>query len=607
MVNTNRIGLRIPDQLPPKGKPFFLNDKEIGEWVAHLPIANVGETSRLIFQSLRDFNRTLLPSRRRIQSSEYYREPLSYISTNLGKHYLGSGFPLSDKAYRIAVLNRELHSGMATAYKAAIVDLLIENQGKPDLKLLVQAIHRAMSYLSRAILLSVLVYDPYPKRIWRELHVLHRLATRYGVESITVEDAFEAREKSSSIDEAYRRCLLFSLASPYKMRQKENILVYDTLLEWSHLATFHAYDSAPEDTTIIIRQDTDLAPSHETVVADADTKYLLKLDASPLISQLRDQFSDSPDEIGHLWGIDALDKSLVRQLIKLWSKGQKRSFVRTKLNFELRIAVGLRSIHKLISLGGESAKPTERHEDDGTWIETAFAEGTHLKISPHFSLLPMESNNYNSKRGDFEEFGPNTRDVEDIQTPSTIWESETKNQNEPTTNLFKTLNESAGGYCLDWKGKHIPKIQVGELIGVQTAMSVNQFGVGMVRWMRRSTDETLQVGVQMIAPNAMAVSARQEKQKKQTPLECLLLPEVGTSGQPTSFICPTYPFRLGNVLEINEGENLREIKLTRLLEASGAISQFQFVYLDQNEVTINDESPDDGGEDPDFDNLWSTL
>ena len=320
MVTTNRIGLRIPDQLPPKGKPFFLNDKDLDAWVSHLPIANVGETSRLIFQTLRDFNRTVMPSRRRLQSVEHFRAPLSYISTNLSKHYLGSGFPLSDKAYRIAVLNRELHSGMATAYKAAIVDLLVENQGKPDRKLLVQAIHRAMSYLSRAILLSVLVYDPYPKRIWRELHVLHRLAARYGVESITVEDSSEAREKSSTVDEAYRRCLLFSLASPYKMRQKENILVYDTLLEWSHLATFHAYESAPEDTTIIIRQDTDLAPSHETVVADADTKYLLKLDASPLIVQLRDQFSESQEIAGNLWGIDALDKSLVRQLIKLWSK-----------------------------------------------------------------------------------------------------------------------------------------------------------------------------------------------------------------------------------------------------------------------------------------------
>lgn len=604
---TNHIGLRIPDQVPPKGKPFFLNDKEIATWVEHLPIANVGETSRQIFQALREFNRTLIPSKRRMQSVAHFRKPLHFIAANLSKHYLGNGFPLSEKAYKIAILNRELHSGLATAYKAAIIDMLMESQGKPEKRVLAQAIHLCISYLSRAILLSVLVYDPYPKRIWRELHVLHRLAKRYAVEDIEMEDTLESHGKSFSVDEAYRRCVLFSLASPYKMRQKENILVFDTLLEWSHLAQFHKYEGAPEETTIIVRQDTDLAPSHESNIADADTKYLLKLDASPLIAQLRDQFSESPDENSALWGINALDKSLVRQLIKLWSKAQKRAFVRTKLNFELRIAVGLRSIHKLISSGDEPVKQETRQEDDGTWIETSFGEGSHLKISPHFSLMPMDSGSYNPRRSDFEEFGPNTRDFEDTRPAEQIWESESHKKIEPTTNVFKTINESAGGYCLDWSGMQIPKIQVGELIGVQTAMSANQFGVGMVRWMRRTPMESLQVGVQMIAPNAMAVTARQESDKKSEPHECLLLPEVGTSGQPTSFICHTYPFRLGNVLIVNEGENMREIKLTRLLEASGAISQFQFVYLDEGGVTESDESQEGFGEDTDFDNLWSTL
>ncbi|MEJ2590871.1 MAG: GTPase, partial [Candidatus Thiodiazotropha sp.] len=105
---TNHIGLRIPEQLPPKGKPFFLSDKEIAAWVEQLPIANIGETSRQIFQALREFNRTLMPSKRRLQSVEHFCKPLSFIADNLSKHYLGSGFPLSDKAYRIAVLNREL-------------------------------------------------------------------------------------------------------------------------------------------------------------------------------------------------------------------------------------------------------------------------------------------------------------------------------------------------------------------------------------------------------------------------------------------------------------------------------------------------------------------
>ncbi len=603
---SNPTGLRIPEQLPPKGSPFFLSEKEITAWVAQLPIANIGETARLLFQTFRSFNRTLVPAKKRLQNTEYFREPLSYIADNLSKHYLGSGFPLSEKAYKVAVLNRELHSGIATAYKACIVGLLMENQGKPDKKLLVQAIHRCMTYLSQVTLLSVLVYDPYPRRIWQELHTLHRLAVRYDIVHTSVEDPKEPEQKKSTVEDAYRRCVLFALASPYKMRQKDNIHVFETLLEWSHLASFHSFDDAPEETSILIRQDTDLAPNHGAKQEGSETKYLLKLDASPLISQLRSQFAENEEDRPQLWGIQKLDKGLIRQLILLWSKAQKRAFVRTKLNFELHVAVGLRSIHKLITHGGDTPRVEDKSVDDGTWIETAFAEGNNPKISSHFSLSPLDGGSYNPRRGDFEDFGPNSRDFDAIEQPSQIWENESAKPAEPATNILKTLNESAGGYCLDWKGRHIPKIQVGELIGVQSAMSANQFGVGIVRWMRRSPEDTLQVGVQMVAPNAVAVNARLESNKSDESQECLLLPEVGTSGQPTSFICPSYPFKLGDLLVVNEGENLREIKLTRLMEASGAISQFQFAYLDQSESSDSDESKDESS-DSDFDNLWSNL
>jgi hypothetical protein len=390
------------------------------------------------------------------------------------------------------------------------------------------------------------------------------------------------------------------------MRQKDNILVYNTLLEWSHLASFHGYDDAPEESSILIRQDTDLAPTHGAKQEESETKYLLKLDAAQLISQLRSQFAENEEDKTQLWGVNKLDKALVRQLIQLWSKAQKRAFVRTRLNFELHIAVGLRSIHKLITLGSDVPSLEEKNIDDGTWIETTFAEGNNPKISTHFSLSPLDAGSYNPRRGDFEDFGPNSRDFDAIEQPSQIWENETAKPAEPTTNILKTLNESAGGYCLDWKGTHIPKIQVGELIGVQSAMSANQFGVGMVRWMRRSPEENLQVGVQMVAPNAVAVNARLKSNKSDESQECLLLPEVGTSGQPTSFICPSYPFKLGDLLVVNEGENLREIKLTRLMEASGAVSQFQFAYLDQSDSSDKEESQEDNS-DSDFDNLWSNL
>jgi hypothetical protein len=610
MATSNPIGLRIPEQSPPSGIPFYLNEKEVTAWAKELPMANVGETSRQIFQSLRSFNRTKLPAKQRLLSIENFREPLAYVASNLNKHYLGSRFPLTEKSHKIANLNRELHSGMATAYKAVIVDLLTNQHGGIDRELLTLAIHRCIHYISKVVLHSVVVYDPYPKRTWQELHVLHRLARRYGIESESVSDSIEEREQKSTIDQNYTRSLLFSLASPYKVGQKENIQIFDTLIDWSRYATLYNYETAPEESTITIRQDTDLAPSHETSIQDTETKYLLVLDASQLLKLMREHFTEAERSSEHLPGITEIDKGEVRQLIMLWSKAQKRAFVRTKLNFELRIAVGLRSVHKLITIGDNPSAYSEIDEqNEATWIDTQFAHGNAMHVEQRFSLQPMDIASYNPRRGNFEEFGPNTIDFNEIsdEPKIEIWQDDKDHQLDKATCMFTTLNESAGGYCLDWRGDEIPKIQVGELIGVQSAMSAAQFGVGMVRWMRSSDTTSMQVGVQMIAPNAMAVTAQLADKKSDQPEKCLLLPEVGTSGQPTSLICPSYPFNLGMKLLVNDGENSQEIKLTRLLESTGSISQYQFVHLDESTSAKSHEGDDDMDDDSDYESLWSTL
>jgi hypothetical protein len=609
MAKTNPTGLRVPEQKTPTGSPIYLDDKKLADWAKELPVANIGETARKLFQTVRSFNRTQMTSSQRIRSAEQLRESLNYVSDSLNKHYFGVRFPLSEKSHKIANLNRELHSGMATAYKAAIVDLLMESQGSIDKDQLTLAIHRCLSYLSRVILLSVVVYDAYPKRTWQELHILHRLANRYGLGAFTIEDHFEAETARSSIDEMYRRCLLFSLSSPYKLRQKENIQLFGALLEWSRYTLIYPYDEAPDYNTITIHQDTDLAPSHETRIKQTDNKYLLIMDVSPLLSSLRDLFVETPDSSLTLSGVDKLDKNLIRQLIMLWSKAQKRAFVRTKLNFELRIAVGIRSVYKLIMLGDEPSPPEEKPNDDGTWIETQFSSNSELKVSEHFSLMPMDVAAYNPRRGDFEEFGPNSTDFSSFEEPLEsdikIWEDKDNKSLDNATSLFHTINESAGGYCLDWRGKKIPKIQVGELIGVQSAMSPSQFGVGIVRWMRSSDHDSMKVGIQMVAPNALAVTATDENDLGGNREECLLLPEVGTSGQPTSFICSSHTFDLGTVLTVNDGENTKQIKLTRILESSGSISQFQFIYLDDTSISSEEDEGDES--DTDFDGLWSTL
>jgi hypothetical protein len=161
---------------------------------------------------------------------------------------------------------------------------------------------------------------------------------------------------------------------------------------------------------------------------------------------------------------------------------------------------------------------------------------------------------------------------------------------------------------VDWHGKQAPKILVGEVIGIQSSMPSHQFGIGLVRWLKSNPNERMQVGLQMLAPDAVAVKVRNSDQTEQPAYKCLLLPEVGSSGQPISLVCPAFPFKVGDLLTIDDRTNERKVKLTRLLESSGSIYQFQFIYLDQPESDGRPEVDDAGiAKHMDFDNLWSTI
>jgi hypothetical protein len=556
---------------------------------------------------LHEFNRTAIPYKQRLACTDKLRDPINYVGASLNKYYIDVGFPLTEKAHKIAVLTRELHNGLAISYKSVISDIILLKQGRVEQKLLSTAIHRAVYHLSKMTLISVLVYDSFPKWTWLELHTLHRLARRYDLESLQLEDPLQSVGKISSIEQAYRRILLFSLASPFKIRQRENIQIYDLLLEWANYTCFYRIDDTSTETSIIVQQDLDITPYHGTSINYLDSKHVVKLDVSELIQKLRQQFDNRPENPA-LQGIGSLDKNLLRQLIQLWSCETKRMFMRTRLNFEIRLAVGINNIYHSIRSKQELASANSAKTDPKTHPRRKDAVELFGNLSK-FSLEPLEVQKHiDIRRDDFAQFGPHSQDPESPEPDIAIWDKPDSKQDSSTIFIFHTLNESAGGYCVDWHGKQAPKILVGEVIGIQSSMPSHQFGIGLVRWLKSNPNERMQVGLQMLAPDAVAVKVRNSDQTEQPAYKCLLLPEVGSSGQPISLVCPAFPFKVGDLLTIDDRTNERKVKLTRLLESSGSIYQFQFIYLDQPESDGRPEVDDAGiAKHMDFDNLWSTI
>lgn len=205
------LGLQIPQQSAAKADNLLLDPKETEAWFESLPMANIGETARRIYNTLVEFNRIEIPDLLRAKTVEKFRPPVEYITSNLQKHYIDVGLPLSTKGAKTAALARELQKELATSYKIIIERMISGSSSGFDRRLLIIALHRALHYLGQTMLQHALVYSGWPEGMWREINSIYAYASQNNIHRTPVK-ADDGRQKnaSTSIEELFKALMLFA-------------------------------------------------------------------------------------------------------------------------------------------------------------------------------------------------------------------------------------------------------------------------------------------------------------------------------------------------------------------------------------------------------------
>ena len=603
-METHRsLGLQIPERTTSPEGSFLAVPKEVEAWAASLPVANVGETARKVFQSVVEFNRMELPILTRIRGAETLREPSEYVSGNLKKYYHDSAFPLSPKNRKVAVLNRELYIEQATAYKIFIEETVAGPPGKIDRKSLVIALHRAISSLLSVLYQSAVVYDVYPQGLWQEVHSLFAFAERHQYLQLPVREA-RGSNTSSTISDIYRRALLFSTCSPYRLRQRETAEIYRRLPAWARLVEVEMPGNRREEGAwFVVRLDSDHPPVPLDILRGPVDRNCRQLDCHGLLLYLRKQIEEQsaaqPKSISPISTGD-LSKQQLRNLVRVLSSSHSRRFVRTRLNFELKTAVGLTAIHALLNADPEPGQLSEPVGDDHEidWFQPDKQTGGELLYppsqTPEFTISPM----------DMPSESRILQNTNIAGSDEPVWASSAE---QPLPDPFpcKTSNESAGGYCILWHGAKAPRIKVGELIGIQSASQRNQFGIGVSRWIKNKPGQGLEVGLELISPTSQAKLAEPvQSTDGASSLRCLLLPEVTAAGQSATLVTLGHSLKVGDEVWVVDDASRRKARLTRLQESTGAFAQFEFVYINE---PFKEREGDAQGDEENFDNIWSAL
>jgi len=614
--------LSVPNRTRPKNGSFDSKPASVKNWIDHLPMANVGETTKLLYKALNDLNHQDIPAQQRFKALELMQLPVRFVTDHMKKHIIGKPLPPAMKTLKITHLSREITHALATGYKVLVMEQ-IAGVGRKDRKLLVTAIHRSIKLLGLVLLKAFQVYEPYPTSVWLEIHSLYRYAESNNLHRSKVMDAVAATQHNSTVTDIYKQILLLALSCPYRLRHGEAEDIYNTLEDWAGYSDLKTLEARP-NALFAVNLDADEPPSY-LVLRDTNgnCRTTRTLETGRLAERIRKAMGESQEARP-----TRIKRATLRHLMLAWGVMPKRRYSRVKDHSQVIVSMGLSSIHYFVS--GEAAfNPAAVSDECHTDLAPDTVLAPHIEQPAHFNAHNLQGERTNQPdvwEMSYRMKGETSSSDSGFDVMNYQMEGEAPTSNLETavaraasgmrinpshhTQNWKMVNISAGGYCLLWDNLETTRAQVGELLGIREESDPDTFHwrLGVIRWLKFVDKHGLELGVQMLSPGAVAIAGRPDRKgaKNDEFTRGLLLPEIATLQQCATLLLPSPPFRVGDTAIINcHGKNVR-VELTKLVENTGSFAQFQFTAL--GEVKLPGEKKSAGKPaSNDFDDVWELL
>ena len=609
--------LHIPEQQAPVKGATPQHPRKLRKWLAALPRANMGETTRQIYSAVRDLNRQTMPGKYRVEDLELLREPARALFNNLEKHFINRTLPLPEKSQKIVTLNQSLLQEISYGYKIIVFQAANGIDRKVDIKTQNIAILRAMRYMSELLLRASEIYEPCPAGTWHDLHQMYTYAEQNGFHTRAIPDA-EYELKKASIEEYYKQILLFALARPTALRQSDTERVYKRLAGWANLARL-GRDAQEEHVNRLFcaRIDQD-RPPHYLSMEDCDGESEIRtIDTTQLVDSVRSEINEHESRENKLAVGDQFSIETLQVLAMSWGVCAKRRFSRAERDGSIKAIIGLVNAAKAVAgIVEEQEKPVEEIKPGKrgqlnisleALPEDFKASETQVK-STH--VTPHEVGNKPDDAWDMVAKGRVLTDAYDKNR--LLMDDSQIRRMRKNDGQWQIVNVSAGGYCLRWNSDVATLAQIGELIALceKEPDGGDAWRIGVIRWMRFIRESGLEIGVQVLSPKVMSAKAQRSNRPNEEPFDCLVLPGIKALKLPPSVLLPAHAFRPMDNLNIKtvDEEAETEIQLDSVKEHTGSFTQFQYTSKAAIDQKLREEKRKAAAQNKEnFDEIWSSL
>ncbi|MBK6436326.1 MAG: hypothetical protein IPF83_10955 [Rhodanobacteraceae bacterium] len=500
-----RLANGFPDRVAPTRASIPSDAKGITQWVAALPLANPLSASRVLLQGIHDLNGLRLDPSVRLHALETLRSPMAQLVAQADRQVIGSTFPLPHAKQQLGLQSREFHEAFALGYRTVVHDLCLPAGKLPFLKggTAALASARAIDHYGESLLRGYLLYQTPSPGVWQSLHDLYRFTDAIGVVDKTVADPLLGKAVVTP-KRCYAHVLLLAISNPYRLAQKEMADAHEVMRAW---ALYCDLSMAGGENDFDVAQDQDRGPGYsadERQAAGAQRVAFSAARAQQYLERELSLTSISPGPLG--FGLkggpkSALGQDLIRRLCSAWRPQFDRNHSRLSAGHELETLIGLHAIH------------------------------FHLAGQLDFENFVRELR------------GPGISLSERDKTAS--WAQGSGEGSRALPTRAQVLDQSLGGYRLQWGAESGAKARIGELVGLASPeeddAAAREWMVGVIRWLRFTLDGQVDAGVELLArqaePAALRISEAGSSFK--TPVRAIELEPLHPGNGGLSFLAPS--------------------------------------------------------------------
>lgn len=505
-------------------KPLIIAEtrpQKIKQFIDSLPHSDQFEAATLLLEEMEILNRQKVSASARIKALESYRPSLMDLTLALSKHYANATLPLSQKAKDCAGLSERLWLELSYGYKLALIDQQHKLFNLDGGKAIALAIQRAIDAMDQLAIVYYHTYVEIPKSLWQDINQLFFYAMQQSLENTNVADP-EKNLESASL--SFRRVMLMALSQPRHLAANEIDLVAEYIWQYAHLSMLLPLGPVENAAGyFIVNLDSSELPMpyvQNKAPIDISNHILLCTVELLKITHKHAKALDT-NEPNKKQGLpeSAADPhylDILKDLLRYWGVPYKRVYSRSQKSGGVELGIGVAAAHYFIN--GET---------------------------------PYQSPSDNS-----------------LHTP----ELSTANYR---TSRWQFINISAGGMGLRKFPNAEANIRVGDLVSLKNSADPG-WSIGVLRW-ASNKDKQLDIGTQLIAPEAIPIGARAANQEVFEPV--LLLPELPTLNQASSIISKCGMYSPARIMELEESGKISRVMATKLIERTNSFERFQFSYL----------------------------